>query len=181
MNSPNTISSWLNPKLEARNIEGMGKGVFTRESIKEGEKLAIFGGHVMLISDEPTLSEAYSDFALQVDEFFVIGPKFAHEIEDTDLFNHSCNPNAGIKGQIFLVAMRDIEPDEEVTFDYAMVLHAAQGCPRYEIECCCNSSDCRGRVSQDDWEIPELQRRYVGYFSLFLQEKIYQLKNEGDL
>lgn len=181
MSNQNTMFSWMNPKLEVRNIKGMGKGIFSQESMSEGERLAIFGGHVMLISDEPTLCETHSDFALQIDESFVIGPLFAHQLEAAEFFNHSCDPNAGIKGQIFLVAMRDIEPEEEITFDYAMVLHAAQGCPRYEFACSCNSPDCRGRVCEDDWKNQELQRRYDGFFSLFLQEKIYQLKKEGDL
>jgi uncharacterized protein len=176
MNSPKTISSWMNPKLEARNIEGMGRGVYARESILKGEKLTIFGGNIMLISEEPTLNEVHSDFALQIDESFVIGPRFTHEVEDTDFFNHSCNPNAGIKGQIILVAIRNIEPDEEITFDYAMVLHPTQGCPRYEFECSCNSHDCRGKVTENVWNIPELQRRYDGLFSIYLQEKIDQLK-----
>ncbi len=130
----------------------------------------------MSINEESTLSEAHSDFALQIDESFVIGSKFAHDVEDTDFFNHSCEPNAGINGQIFLVAMRDIEPEEEVTFDYAMVLHAAKGVPRYEFTCNCNSLDCRGNISEDDWKMIELRHRYDGYFSLFLQEKIEKLR-----
>jgi len=181
MNNQNTISSWLNSKLEKRNIEGMGQGIFVQESLQAGERLAIFGGHVMLVSEEPMLNGAHSDFGLQIDESFVIGPLFDHQIEDTEFFNHSCCPNAGIKGQIFLVAMRDIEPEEEITFDYAMVLHFTKGCLRYEFACSCNGLECRGRVSDDDWKIPELQIKYDGYFSIFLQEKIYQLKKEGEL
>lgn len=170
----------MNPKLEARNIEKIGKSVFAREAIPAGEKLAIFGGHVIPNNSEPQFNGAHA-FSLQIDESFSIGALFAHQLEDTDFFNHSCAPNAGIKGQIFLVAMRDIELDEEITFDYAIVLHATQGCPLFEFECNCNSPDCRERVSDDDWKIPELQRKYDGYFSYFIQEKIDQLKRKGDV
>ena len=34
--------------------------------------------------------------------------------------NHSCEPNLDVKGQIVFVAIRDIEEDEELSFDYAM-------------------------------------------------------------
>ncbi|MCX5903887.1 MAG: SET domain-containing protein, partial [Proteobacteria bacterium] len=103
--------------------------------------MAIFAGHVMKVEDEPEFSEGKKDFAVQIDEHFVIGTKHEGEIEDTDIFNHSCNPNAGFKGQIFLVAMRDIPAGEEVTFDYAMVLHEAAGMPQgYEFACLCGSS-----------------------------------------
>jgi len=32
--------------------------------------------------------------------------------------------------------------------------------------------DCRGKVTFNDWKIPEIQKRYDGYFSWYLQEKI---------
>ena len=34
--------------------------------------------------------------------------------------NHSCEPNLGLQGQVVYVSLRDIEADEELTFDYAM-------------------------------------------------------------
>ncbi len=46
---------------------------------------------------------------MQIEERFVMGVKSDKDTEDTDFFNHSCNPNCGFKGQIFLAAMRDIK------------------------------------------------------------------------
>ena len=34
------------------------------------------------------------------------------------MFNHSCEPNLGLSGPIIIVAIRDIQPDEEVFFSY---------------------------------------------------------------
>ena len=133
----------------------------------------------MKIEDEPEFSADRKDFAVQIDEQFVIGTKYENEIEDTDFFNHSCNPNAGFKGQIFLVAMRDIPVGEEVVFDYAMVLHEAEVVLQgYEFTCHCGSSICRGKVTNNDWKIPELQERYDGFFSWYLQEKISRLNTQ---
>jgi len=165
------IYSWLNPKLEVRNRTGGIKGVFAMEPVMAGQKLAIFGGHVIRVVDET------GDYGIQIDEDFLMGGTSMniHTIEDTDFFNHSCDPNAGIKGQILLVAMKDIEPDEEIVFDYAMCLHRVEG-REYTVECLCGGRNCRKLVTVDDWTLPELQKRYDGWFSWYLQEKIEALK-----
>lgn len=175
---PKQTFSWMNPKLEVRNAGGNYKTVFAKEPIKVSEKLSIFGGHIMRIDEEPIFSETCKDLALQIDEQSIIGSKYENEIEDTDFFNHSCNPNAGFKGQIFLVAMRDIEVCEEITFDYAMVLHECDGIPSFEFDCICGSPICRRKITDSDWKIPELQKRYNGYFQWYLQEKIDKLKKK---
>ncbi|MCL4682941.1 MAG: SET domain-containing protein-lysine N-methyltransferase [Rhodocyclaceae bacterium] len=156
--------SWLHPALEIRRTRG-GRGIYARESIPAGRKLAVCGGYVMRITDEPSLANFGADFALQIDEEFVIGAYGETDMDDAQYFNHSCNPNAGLCGQIGLVAMRDIGAGEEVTFDYAMVIADAPGIPPYAFECRCGSVLCRGTVTDRDWRLPELQSRYAGYFS----------------
>ena len=99
-------------------------------------------------------------------------PKNAAEIGDGDYVNHSCEPNAGLRGQIFLVAMRDIIQDEEITFDYAMALSD----PDFRIKCKCGKEKCRKIINGDDWKIPLLQNKYDGYFSSCIQDKIDSLK-----
>ena len=109
---------------------------------------------------------------MQISEIFSLGYRNKSEIEDVAYFNHSCDPNAGINGQIFLVAMKNIKEGEEITFDYAMALCKSRGTKTYKIKCHCGSKNCRGYVTEDDWKIPELQKKYDGYFQYFLQEKI---------
>jgi len=164
--------SWMNPKLEVRNAEGRTyRGVFAKERIEAGEKLAIFGGRLIPVAEE------IGDWGIQIDENFVINTYDADAgaMEGSFFFNHSCEPNAGIKGQIFLIAMRSIEPGEEVTFDYAMCLHKSEGAEPYRLECHCGHPNCRGTITNNDWKMPELQKKYGGYFSWFLQEKIDKL------
>lgn len=117
MAKPKQMFSWMNPKLEVRLTDI--RGVFAKERISAAERLAIFGGKLIRAVEE------VGDYGIQIDEAFVINAsdKDTPEMEDAFFFNHSCSPNAGIKGQIFLVAMRDLESAEEVTFDYAMCLH----------------------------------------------------------
>lgn len=166
--------SWVNPKLEVRNTGKYGKGVFARMHIKNGERLVIFGGEVMHIDEIKNLPAEFQDHTIQIEERFVLGTaKDAINLEDADFLNHSCEPNSGFKGQIFLVAMKDIKKDEEVTFDYVMVLSKSVGSSIvFEMDCKCGAKNCRKKITEDDWKIPELQIKYNGYFQPYLQEKI---------
>ena len=47
-------------------------------------------------------------------------PRLGARTAPADWVNHSCEPNCGLSGQIALVALRRLEPGEEVCFDYAM-------------------------------------------------------------
>jgi len=166
------VHSWLNPKLTLRNDNCGQVGIFAQEPLWKGEKLAVFGGHVMLISEEPQFGSG-DDYALQIDEQFVLGARHEHEIEATAFLRHSCSPNAGFAGAIILVAMRAIAQDEQITFDYAMCLHASRWRQTpYQMTCHCGTKTCRGFVTEDDWRNPELRHRYKGYFSGYIQKKI---------
>jgi uncharacterized protein len=156
--------SWMNPKLEVRDTKKYGKGIFAKGNIKKGDTLVIFGGYVV------PLKEELVDSGIQINNNFVLTS--LNHIEPTDYINHSCEPNSGIKGQNFLVALRNIKKKEEITFDYAMCLFSENKKDFYSFECKCGSKDCRGKVTSNDWKLSGLQKRYNGYFQWFLQEKI---------
>src|SRR5262245_16254096 len=165
--------SWLTDKAEVRLSSAHHKGVFATQRIGKGERVAVFGGDVMRVDDVNELPERLRVYALQIEERFVLGDKRASDPEDSDYFNHSCDPTCGFKGQLFLVAMRDIGAGEEVTFDYAMVLSPLAGnTVAFDMACRCNAPNCRRRITGNDWRIPELRQRYRGYFSQYLQERI---------
>jgi uncharacterized protein len=94
------LFSWMNPTLEVRNTAKYGRGVFAKEAVVKGEMLAIFGGYVLTLAEEANLPEEYQDTGVQIAENFVLTSKIG--IEDTDCFNHSCNPNAGWGGRYSL-------------------------------------------------------------------------------
>lgn len=82
--------------------------------------------------------------------------------------NHSCEPNTGFGGNVVVVAMRDIEKNEELTIDYAMF----EDSPDFSLECTCNKPNCRHRISGNDWTLSELQFKYKGYFTWYINQKI---------
>jgi uncharacterized protein len=81
--------------------------------------------------------------------------------------NHSCEPNLGLQGQIVFVALRDVAVGEELTFDYAM-----NDDEQDEMQCRCGTPTCRGTITGFDWRKAEIQRKYDGYFSWFIQRRI---------
>ncbi len=90
------------------------------------------------------------------------------EYEPVMLFiNHSCEPNVGFAGNTVLVAMRDISPGEELTIDYALF-------DEYDgmMQCRCGTPSCRATIGSQDWQRPELQRKYGNYFSCYLLHRL---------
>lgn len=178
--------SWINPKLEVRPTPKYGKGakgVFAKKDIQKDELLVIFGGYVFHLSDYYKIPHRVMHYLSQINDDFVFGIRSIEQLEDSCFVNHSCNPNSGYKGQIFLVAMRKIKKDEEITFDHAMELSSSKvsnpkNVIRFDkMNCKCGAKNCRRIVGDNDWKIPELQKKYDGYFQYFLQEKINRLKS----
>jgi hypothetical protein len=163
--------SYLAAKLEARKcIEKGGYGVFAREAVARGDVLTVWGGVIVSEEGLDAIPEEKATHGIQVEENIYLIPMGEHE--PADMFNHSCTPNAGLNGQITLVAMRDIAVDEEICFDYAM----SDSSDYDEFVCACGAPDCRQKVTGNDWKLPELQRRYAGYFSPYLQRRILRMQ-----
>jgi hypothetical protein len=158
---------YLSPKLAARPVPHKGgMGVFAVEPVARGEVLAMWGGRVVPVEQIYQFDEQQRHYIIQVEEGLFLTP--SDPTEAAEYVNHSCDPSAGLNGQIALVALRDIAPGEEVCFDYAM----SESHALFEFECRCGSPSCRGWVRADDWLDAELQHRYAGYFSPYLQRRI---------
>lgn len=162
-------SSYLSPKLEVRDTGLKGRGVFAVQPIRAGELVAAWGGTIVPAEALDRVPRDLVALGVQIEEGLYL---ISERTGPGDYINHSCSPNAGIAGSHLLVAMRDIAPGEEVCFDYAMT----DSSPYDEFECACGAPNCRRRVTGSDWRLPELWQRYDGYFSLYLQRRINQLK-----
>lgn len=162
--------AYLSPKLEpvARPDKG-GHGLIARKAITAGERLLVWGGAIVDQTRLAALPEILQRRSVQVDEgLYLVTPV---DDEPADFINHSCDPNAGLQGQLTVVAMRDIAPGEEVCFDYAMT----DASPYDQFTCSCDTKHCRGNVTGNDWMLPHLQDRYRGYFSTYVQRLIESL------
>ncbi|HLO32501.1 MAG TPA: SET domain-containing protein-lysine N-methyltransferase [Anaerolineales bacterium] len=163
--------SYLNPKCESGSrAEKGGCGVFAREPIRKGELISLWGGRIVTADELDPNMPNFTQRILQVEEGLYL--ETPERLEPSDCFNHSCDPNVGLSGQIGVVAMRDIEPGEELSFDYAM----CDSTPYDEFDCCCGSENCRGSVTGSDWMRPDLWEKYDGYFMPYLARRIEALK-----
>ena len=79
-----------------------------------------------------------------------------------------------MRGEITFVAMRDIRAGQEFTPDWAMTDD-----DDYSVECNCGAPDCLKTLTGKDWRRPELQKRYAGFFSAYLQRRIAFVAIEG--
>jgi SET domain-containing protein len=162
------MSSWFNPKTEKRTSPIGGRGLFARVAISAGEIVAVKGG---AITDRATFERVRNEVSpaeIQIENDLYIAPRSAAEVEANILcLNHSCDPNVGVRGQITFVAMHDIPAGSELTIDYAMI----DGDPAERMECSCGATECRRVITGSDWRVPELQRRYAGYFSRYIEER----------
>jgi len=160
--------SFLSPKTIVGESRIHEKGLFARESIRKDEIICVKGGYIF---DRATLKSAPEWFRaaeISVAEDLFIGPVREKEREGSMIFsNHSCDPNIGVQGQIVFVAMRDIQAGEELTHDWATTDD-----DDYQLQCNCGSVSCRKVLTGQDWRKKELQEKYAGYFSWYLERKI---------
>ena len=159
--------SYLSPKCVVRETADRGgHTVFACEAIAKGELIVVWSGTLVDGEELRSLPAPVRRYSLQVEEDHYLVS--LTDCEPADYVNHSCEPNAGLSGQIALVAMRDIAAGEEVSYDYAM----SDGSTYDEFACGCGSTACRGRVSGEDWRRSDLWQRYTGFFSPYLQRRI---------
>jgi SET domain-containing protein len=164
--------TYFSPKVEKRKSPIEGRGLFAKQSIEAGEIVVVKGGHILTKAQRDQIGKELGPSEIQISEDLFIGPTTSRQREGGMMhLNHSCEPNLGLQGQIVYVALRDIEAGEELTFDYAMNDDEPD-----EMTCRCGTPSCRGTITGADWRQPEIQRKYDGYFSWFIQRRIDALR-----
>lgn len=158
--------SYLNPKLHVHELTSKGgHGVLASKSISAGEIIAGWGGVLLSTKDLTNLTPAQMRNLLKIDDDLY---DYSLNKYPQDMINHSCNPNSGFNENCQLIAIKQILPGQEVTFDYAM----SDSDDFDEFHCCCGEMLCRGLVTGSDWKIPTIQKRYYNYFMPYLKRKI---------
>jgi SET domain-containing protein len=163
---------WLDPRVVARASTIEGLGLFATAPIAKGEAVGILGGRVIDDAELRQISRTRSKYSSAA-----IGEGVNVLLEDDEVIdrgNHSCDSNLWMRDEFTLEARRNIATGEEVTMDYALLTSDAD----WEMTCSCGSPHCRKVVRGDDWMRPELQDRYRGRFSPFLNRWIEDMDAE---
>lgn len=176
-------ANFLTPKTELRRIPGSDDAAqstcVATAAIAAGETVAVFGGFVVTRAEAEQLDRSDGGrrspvIQLDDDLFLVAGDGNVDGNGEVGI-GHSCDPNCGMSGATMVVAMRDISAGEVLTYDPAMSNASAFG----ERECHCGAGNCRGKVTGEDWTLPDLQLRYRGFFSPYLARRIARLVPTG--
>ena len=134
-----------------------GKGVFADEFIKKGQKIQYINGKRM-----KKVTKSSSD-SKSIDHWIGVGRFSWIDTEGTPFrfINHSCEPNAAIMGTKTVVALQDIQKDDEITIDYSMT----DADPHWGISCSCGTKNCREQI-QAIYTVPEeVFKRHMPYIS----------------
>lgn len=162
--------SWIKPKLVVKDTEKYGRGVFAGEDIRKEQIIHILSGKKM---DVVELVKKVNSEKEKIDDPFQIGKRTYIDLDKLSrTFNHSCDPNTGIRKQSEMFALRDIEKGEELTYDYSLTIAPTV----WSMKCKCGSKNCR-KVLGDIISIP--QKRLEEYKKLgALQRYIKTLLKE---
>lgn len=164
------IHSLVLPKFAPKLSPVAGRGLFACEPIAAGEVVSIWGGKVYSAEEVERLAIGFPHFAthtISVCDGFYLGSENLFELDDAELFNHSCEPNTGVQGQILVVARRPIATGEELTFDYDTTETSAE-----PFTCHCGSARCRGTIAGSAWCDAGFVQANWPWLSWYIQEKI---------
>jgi hypothetical protein len=126
-----------------------GYGVRTTRSFLRGETVC-FGDGVLYLEDDE-FDDTYA-LILPAEDSGYTGEIFWDLVDQTRWFNHSCEPNTEVRSRwdheqktvrAWWVALRDLEPGEEITYDYGFVADVAE-------PCACGAPTCRGLIVDPD-------------------------------
>lgn len=130
--------------LSIRQTSDKGVGVYADAAYLRGETVLRFGGSLLTQEEVPYPLAPEDDHYLQIGPLMYLGPSGGPD----DFVNHSCDPNSKVvvdDDRAWLVAIRPIAVDEEVTFDYSTT--STETPDRWTLQCRCKSTRCRGVVT----------------------------------
>lgn len=96
------------------------------------------------------------------------------QADNGEYMNHCCDPNTIFIHDGLMIATRDIEAGEEVTYDYATSESGTSS--HMPFQCACGKGACRGTITGEDFLKPEVRAKYAGHFS----SMIASLQAEAD-
>jgi len=141
------------PPFELRQSPIQGQGAFATRRIRKGTRIIEYAGQRITqdVADERYDDESmkrHHTFLFTLDEDTVIDA--AVDGNEARFINHSCEPNcqAFIEGkQIFIYAIRTIEPGEELSYDYAYERMEGMDEESEKLYVCrCGTKSCRGTI-----------------------------------
>jgi uncharacterized protein len=138
----------IHPSTELRFIgPEVGYGVFSTALIPKGtityveDELEVRIPEQQFLSFQPQIQEVLDKYSyIDANGVRIMSWDFAKYV------NHNCNFNTITTGYGFEIAIRDIQPGEELTDEYGIFNLD------YPMKCYCGSANCRGMVKPEDFD-----------------------------
>ncbi|MBG89020.1 MAG: SET domain-containing protein-lysine N-methyltransferase [Verrucomicrobiales bacterium] len=124
-----------------------GRGAFARKAIPSGTRVIEYVGRHITKDESSKMCEDYNEYIFCLNDDFDLDGNV--EWNPARLLNHSCVPNCSAEqdeDHIYLVADQDIQPGDEVTFNYGYSLDSYRDYP-----CKCGSKDCVGYIVAEEY------------------------------
>jgi SET domain-containing protein len=132
-----------------------GLGLFAIRPIKKREKIAEYRGPRVDAAEAGRLERRGNRYLYEINPRVTIDGTPRSNV--ARYANHSCNPNAETYtygGRVFIRAMRNVKPEEEITYDYGTnYLKLVIGRSR------CQCTRCRRRRARKQREARALKKR----------------------
>ena len=125
-----------------------GRGVYAKQFIPAGTRIIEYTGRRVAWEETDDDEKDAHTFIFGLEDGEVINAALGGN--DARWINHSCDPNCEAieeEGRVFIQAMRDIKPGEELSYDYALEIdEPITEKKKKEYTCLCRSANCRGTL-----------------------------------
>lgn len=162
---------YANKKIEARSSGIEGTGLFAARDLKQGERIASIQG--------PTCFKVNKTMQDVLGHPNWVGFKKNYWLAPACpcvYLNHSCNPNAGIKGKRLVYALRNIKKGEEICFDYS----TTEVEPRWVAPwtCHCGQKQCRKQIRSVEYLPEKIVQSYIPFIPTGVQYYYDRIKTK---
>ena len=151
--------------FEIRKSQVSGLGLFAKKLIKKREQILKFTGEIIS-------SHGTEKYIPDMGNPLQIGSNEYIDLEEPGvLVNHSCFPNAGIRNDCYLIAIQDIQPGQEIFYDYSTTMDEDD----WTLECKCGETNCRNIIKDFRYLPPDIQENYLSLdiVQSYIKEKYY--------
>ena len=141
-----------------------GMGVMIGENTKKGELIRYIKGEMCF-----KVNKDKKDALANPDWVGIAKNQWIDPEKPYKFLNHSCNPTAGIKGRVSLIALRDLKEGDEVAIDYSTI----EADDLWEMPCACGEKDCRKTIKSISFLPAKNFNKYFPFIPRYFQ-KLYK-------